>query len=87
MVHLVHKRGKYPVNVETEEGVGNSPWEVGDHVQENFTEEMCLQNQVSSRRLLLRVDSRHSAIKRNETGSFVETLIDPESVIQSEVSQ
>ena len=29
----------------------------------------------------------YSAIKRNETGSFVETWIDLESVIQSEVSQ
>ena len=28
-----------------------------------------------------------SAIKRNEIGSFVETKMDPESVIQSEVSQ
>ena len=29
----------------------------------------------------------YSAIKRNETGSFVETWVDLESVIQSEVSQ
>ena len=29
----------------------------------------------------------YSAIKRNETGSFVETWMDLESVIQSEVSQ
>ena len=29
----------------------------------------------------------YSAIKRNETGSFVETWIDLESVIQNEVSQ
>ena len=29
----------------------------------------------------------HSAIKRNETGSFVEMWMDLESVIQSEVSQ
>ena len=29
----------------------------------------------------------YSAIKRNETGPFVETWMDPESVIQSEVSQ
>ena len=29
----------------------------------------------------------YSAIKRNETGSFVETWLDLESVIQSEVSQ
>ena len=29
----------------------------------------------------------YSAIKRNEVGSFVETWIDLESVIQSEVSQ
>ena len=28
----------------------------------------------------------YSAIKRNEIGSFVETWVDPESVIQSEVS-
>ena len=27
------------------------------------------------------------SIKRNETGSFVETWMDPETVIQSEVSQ
>ena len=29
----------------------------------------------------------YSAIKRNETGSFVETWMDLESVIQSEISQ
>ena len=29
----------------------------------------------------------YSAIKKNEIGSFVETWMDPESVIQSEVSQ
>ena len=29
----------------------------------------------------------YSAIKRNETGSFVETWMDLETVIQSEVSQ
>ena len=29
----------------------------------------------------------YSAMKRNETGSFVEMWMDPESVIQSEVSQ
>ena len=29
----------------------------------------------------------YSAIKRNEVGSFVKTWIDPESVIQSKVSQ
>ena len=29
----------------------------------------------------------YSAIKRNQTGSFVEMWMDPESVIQSEVSQ
>ena len=29
----------------------------------------------------------HSAVKRNETGSFVETWMDLETVIQSEVSQ
>ena len=29
----------------------------------------------------------YSAIKRNEIGSFVEMWMDPESVIQSEVSQ
>ena len=29
----------------------------------------------------------YSAIKRNEMGSFVEIWMDPESVIQSEVSQ
>ena len=29
----------------------------------------------------------YSAIKRNEIGSFVETWMDPETVIQSEVSQ
>ena len=29
----------------------------------------------------------YSAIKRNKTESFVETWMDPESVIQSEVSQ
>ena len=29
----------------------------------------------------------YSAIKRNETGSFVETYMDLETVIQSEVSQ
>ena len=29
----------------------------------------------------------YSAIKRNEIGSFVETWVDPETVIQSEVSQ
>ena len=29
----------------------------------------------------------YSAIKRNEIGSFVETWVDLESVIQSEVSQ
>ena len=30
---------------------------------------------------------RYSAIKRNKTGSFVETWMDLETVIQSEVSQ
>ena len=29
----------------------------------------------------------HSAIKRNKTGSFVETCMDLETVIQSEVGQ
>ena len=29
----------------------------------------------------------YSAIKRNETASFVETLVDLEAVLQSEVSQ
>ena len=29
----------------------------------------------------------YSAIKRNETGSFVEMWMDPETVVQREVSQ
>ena len=35
------------------------------------------------------IDTReyHSAIKRSETGSFVELWLDPESAIQSEGSQ
>ena len=36
---------------------------------------------------VVHVYSGISAVKRNETGSFIKTLMDLESVIQSEVSQ
>ena len=42
---------------------------------------------IYNRILLCHKKEYYSAIKRNEIGSFVETWMDLESVIQSEVSQ